>query len=428
MPVSQVPAAFARQRSKEKVSLAVRPLRVVVVDEELPYPLTSGKRIRTLNLLLRLADRHQITYLCHRNVDPQEARQAAEYLRDHGIETVVVDQPLARKSGALFYARLAANLFSPLPYSVASHNSHALRAAIREYARRHEVDLWHCEWTPYAAPLSAVMAGRRLVMAHNIESMIWQRYHQTEANPLKRWYIKRQWRKFEWFERRAFAEATRLVAVSAEDAAIARERFGAPRVSVVDNGVDTSYFQPQSLAREPNRLLFLGSLDWRPNQDAVRVLLEGIFPAVAAQESSARLDIVGRNPPAWLISQAGNHSAVELHANVPDVRPFIARSGMMAVPLRIGGGSRLKILEALACEMPVVSTKVGAEGLCLVPGRDLAIVDRVGDMPRALVECIRHPRTAREMARHGRQVVLARYDWDALADQLEGIWLECAKQ
>src|SRR5438876_5716702 len=96
---------------------ATRPLRVAVVDEELPYPLTSGKRIRTLNLLLRLAPRHRITYLCHRNADAREAREAAAFLEKHDIETVVVDRSVPSKSGPLFYARLAANLLSPLPYS-----------------------------------------------------------------------------------------------------------------------------------------------------------------------------------------------------------------------------------------------------------------------------------------------------------------------
>src|SRR5947209_20352493 len=95
-----------------------RPLRVTIVDEELPYPPTSGKRIRTLNLLLRLARRHRLTYLCHRNADPEEARVAAAYLADHGVHTVVVDRVVPPRSGVRFYARLAANLLSPLPYSV----------------------------------------------------------------------------------------------------------------------------------------------------------------------------------------------------------------------------------------------------------------------------------------------------------------------
>ena len=133
-----------------------RALRVAIVDEELPYPPTSGKRIRTLNLTLRLARRHKLTYLCHRNADAGEAQRAAAFFAENGIETVVVDRAVPPKSGPGFYARLAANLFSPLPYSVASHTSPGLRAALRNHAATHCVDLWHCEWTPYAEALRAV--------------------------------------------------------------------------------------------------------------------------------------------------------------------------------------------------------------------------------------------------------------------------------
>src|SRR5262245_58486232 len=167
-----------------------RPLHVVLVDEELPYPPLSGKRIRTLNLTLRLARRHRLTYLCHRNADPDEARAAAAFFRANGIETVVVDRAVPPKSGPAFFARLAANLLSPLPYSVASHQSRAMRRAVRRYAASHPVDLWHCEWTPYFQALRALPGGRRVVMAHNVESLIWQRYHETETGRLKRWYIR----------------------------------------------------------------------------------------------------------------------------------------------------------------------------------------------------------------------------------------------
>src|SRR5262245_22050989 len=188
-----------------------RRLNVAIVDEELPYPPTSGKRIRTLNLTVRLARRHDITYICHRNNDEQEARRAAAFFAGHGIATVVVDRPVPAKSGPAFYARLAANLFSPLPYSVATHASNALQSALCAHAATHPVDLWHCEWTPYAEVLRGVPGGRRLVIAHNVESVIWRRYHETETNPLKRWYIGRQWRKYERFERRVLGEADRTV-------------------------------------------------------------------------------------------------------------------------------------------------------------------------------------------------------------------------
>src|SRR5262249_15890583 len=162
------------------------------------------------------------------------------FLRDQGICTVVVDRAVPPKSGPAFYARLAANLFSPLPYAVATHTSPALCRAIAEHAASNRIDLWQCEWTPYAEALPLLQGVRWLVVAHNVESLIWQRYHETESNLLKRWYIGRQWRKFLRFERWALGAATCAVAVSSEDAARMRDGFRATRVAVVDNGVDTS--------------------------------------------------------------------------------------------------------------------------------------------------------------------------------------------
>src|SRR5438132_9535280 len=137
-------------------------LRVVIVDEELPYPPTSGKRVRTLNLTLRLAQRHQVTYVCHRNADRQEAQRAAIYFAEHGIACVVVDHVVPRKSGPAFYFRLAANLASPLPYSVASHRSAAMRKALQELAANRPIDLLHCEWTPYAQAVEGLSRKSRI--------------------------------------------------------------------------------------------------------------------------------------------------------------------------------------------------------------------------------------------------------------------------
>src|SRR5205085_461764 len=142
--------------------------------------------------------------------------------RQLGIETVIVDRSVPGKSGPLFYARLAGNLLSPLPYSVASHSSPALADAARRFAAKNRVDVWHCEWTPYAQVLRDAF-GPRLnsmrwsIMAHNVESLIWQRYVETEANPMKRWYIKKQLDKFEAFEKWAYTKASVAVAVSEDD-------------------------------------------------------------------------------------------------------------------------------------------------------------------------------------------------------------------
>jgi glycosyltransferase involved in cell wall biosynthesis len=404
---------------------ATHRLHVVVVDEELPYPLLSGKRLRTMGLLTRLARRHHLTYVCHRNADAEEARLAVAQFADWGIRTVVVDRPPPRKSGLGFYTRLGMNLFSPLPYSVASHTSPALVQALRRIAAEQPVDLWHVEWTPYAQSLVHI-PGRRLVMAHNVESVIWQRYCETETNPLKRWYIAQQWRKMLRFERTILRDATLTVAVSDLDAERFRNDLAVPRVEVVDNGVDTRFFHPDDTPRRPEVLLFLGSLEWRPNLDGVRQLLDVVFPAVRSRVPEAELWLVGRNPPAWL-AQAAQQPGVRLHATVPDVRPYLRQAGQLVVPLRVGGGSRLKILEALACATPVISTRVGAEGLHLQPGRHLVQVESMDEMADAIVQSIHDSKYAQSLAECGRQQVLRLYDWDSLADRLDQLWLRCAR-
>jgi glycosyltransferase involved in cell wall biosynthesis len=411
----------------------VRPLNIAVLDEELPFPLTSGKRIRTFNLLSRLADRHRITILCHRNPDRREALDAEDAFRERGIETIVVDRAVPSKSGAGFYARLAGNLLSPLPYSVATHTSPALALAIRQHAEANPVDVWHCEWTPYAEVLRNAL-GNELddtpwtVMAHNVESLIWQRYCEADNNRVRRWYVRQQWRKFERFEQWAYSAATQAIAVSADDAKLMRDQFGATRTAVVENGVDVAYFQPQhDVERDPSRLLFLGSLDWRPNLDAVDILLNDIFPKVRERVPNATLSLVGRRPPQWLKERAASIPGVRVFADVPDVRPFLATCGMLVVPLRIGGGSRLKILEALAMETPVVSTRVGAEGLTLTPERDLIVTETPAEMTTRILEAIYRPAELQETAESGRRRVLARYSWAPLAEKLESIWHSAAR-
>jgi glycosyltransferase involved in cell wall biosynthesis len=309
---------------------------------------------------------------------------------------------------------------------VVTHTSPALVQALHDHAERRPVDLWHCEWTPYAQAVRGLRGAPRLVMAHNVESVIWQRYYETERNPLKWWYIGRQWKKYRAFEREIAGEMDQVVAVSDVDAQRLRDDFGAGRVDVVENGVDTTYFRPTAARRLPGRLLFLGSLDWRPNLDGVTQMLDVVFPAVRAAEPGASLRLVGRNPPAWLRRRVAATPGVELFADVPDVRPFLAECSAMVVPLRVGGGSRLKILEALATATPVVSTAVGAEGLHLEPGRHLTVSAGIADLAGAIYAALRYPEGAQRQAERGREAVLRRYDWDVLADQLERVWLDCS--
>ncbi len=396
-------------------------MHVAIIDGDVSYPATSGKRLRTLNLMLQVAKRHRITYVGRCAAESEEARVAPPFLRERGIEPILVHHPVAQKSGLAFYTRLAANLFAAHPYSVASHQSEPMRRAIADLASQQRVDVWQLEWSAYLPMIAHETAGPRVLIAHNVDTLIWRRYYGTERNFLKKAFLKTQWLKFRRFEEYAFRAATRVVAVSENDARLIREQFGQPNVDVVDNGIDRDFFESVTGQRDPARILFLGALDWRPNLDAVGLLLDKIFPRVRAQEPTATLAIVGRHPPAGLIERARQTPGVGLLADVPDVRPFLGGSGVMAVPLRIGGGSRLKILEALACGLPVVSTQVGAEGLLLTPGVDYVQAEEDA-MADALVNAIRNPGKMQALAQHGRRIVLDTYDWSVLAQKLERAW------
>ena len=401
-------------------------MNVVILDGDVSYPPTSGKRLRTLHLMLGLASRHHITYIARGNGDAVANEQARGYLADKGIDARIIDAPVARKKGVGFYARLLVNLFAGTPYSVTSHSSDAIRRAVHEFAAKNVVDLWQVEWSGYLYALRGLekpLHEMPIVMqAHNVDALIWQRYHEAERNVFKRMYIAEQWRKFHRFEADAFRAVRRVVAVSAEDAALARRWYGVDNVDVVDNGVDVSYFCNVRPREGSRSILYLGALDWRPNLDALDLLLGEIFPNVHRRLPDARLVIVGRNPPPSLRRRVEALPGVELHADVPDVRPFMESSAVMAVPLRIGGGSRLKILESLAAGLPVVSTRVGAEGLAIRPGQDYTLADTPVEMADRLVECLTSPAPYRRQAEQGRDIVASRYDWSTLADRLDRVW------
>lgn len=397
-------------------------MHIAVVDEWLPFPIDNGKKLRSYHLIAPLAREHSITYVCPRGSDSQRDKLAEEAVRDCGMTVRWVDRPVPPNSGALFAPRLAANLLSAYPYSVQRHRSAPMRRVVAKLDSEEHVDLWHAEWTPYVHNLHSFVKTPWVIDAHNIESLIWQRYAEVELNPLKAWYIRQQCQKFEEFERQAFHDARCVITTTACDAELARTRFGAQRVEVVSNGVDLSKFECVSEGRDRYELLFLGSLAWRPNLEAVQQLLDRIFPEILAAEPKAKLTIVGLEPPAWLSSRVAAMSRVSLHGSVPDVRPYLHRCGALLVPLSIGGGSRIKILEALASGCPVIATSIGAEGLDLQRDVDYIHVDALDAFAATTISAIGNYSSLARTATVGNRVVRRLYGWDQLSRRLSAIW------
>lgn len=279
-------------------------MHAIIVDEELPYPPTSGKPLRILNLLVHLAQRHQITFIAHRRTESRIDDEAVSTLEAKDIECVLVDRtiPVAdrEQGGIRFYSRLAVNLFAGVPYSVQWNKCENLKQAVRDFLSRNRVDLLQCEWAPYATAIWDIKNVPWVMMAHDVQSIIWQRFRDTEDNWLKRQYIELQRKKYLNFEQQVFSRATLTITVTEKDAQRAKAMFAARCTAVVENGVDVSCYQDEALRRSVGRrraseVLFLGNLKWRPNLDAVKLLLDEIFPHVLKSEPAARLCVVGPN-------------------------------------------------------------------------------------------------------------------------------------
>jgi glycosyltransferase involved in cell wall biosynthesis len=395
-------------------------LKVLVLDEEIPFPLNSGKRIRTWNLLRNLCRQHSITFLCYGTPENPGLPQ----LESLGIRVVLVT-PLPPSNSSRFYAGALANLVSLWPYSVSRHHTRNFTRAIRSLIAKEPFDLVHCEWTPYASYITAVGRLPVLIMAHNIETTVWRRRAQHAPNLPERVFMASQAWKMARFEKRSFARAAHVAVVTEEEAQTARQ-WGARAVSLVSNGVDTEYLQPTGEAPEPDSLLFLGSLDWQPNRDALLYLLREILPKIQAANPRAKLRVVGRQPATKLREQVEDLSGVEWVGEVPDIRPHFARAIAVLVPLRIGGGSRIKILESMSMGKAVVATRIGAEGLDVVPGVHCLIADSPADFSRGVVQLLDNPERAAELGRNGRELVLRQYDWSRVAKILEQAWIETA--
>jgi sugar transferase (PEP-CTERM/EpsH1 system associated) len=387
-------------------------MRVLVLDEEFPYPTNSGKRTRSFNLYKRLAAQFHIRYIAYGERDSA----AANALRSVDIEPVAVSARVPSKQGLGFYLRLLANFLSPQPYIVTSHYSRVYREAVRENLTQFQPHLLLCEWTPYVLYARGHLSIKKMLSTHNVEADIWQRYYENERNRFRRWYIGRQWRKVERFEHAALNWVDGALAVSEQDRARLVHRCPGLRTALIPNGVDLDYFRPTPQPATRRHLVFTGSMDWRPNQDAARYFVRDILPLLRKARPDLECAFVGRDPPAD-IRELAMVPGVHITGTVEDVRPYVERAAVYVVPLRIGGGSRLKILEAMAMGRAVVSTTVGAEGLDVVHDRHLMLANDPSGFAASVLRLLDDPDMCMRLAAAGRHIVEQRYGWSALADQ-----------
>jgi sugar transferase (PEP-CTERM/EpsH1 system associated) len=401
-------------------------VRILWLKTELLHPVDKGGKIRTYQMLKALKSQHQITYLTLD--DGTAAADARERAAEYCHELVTVPHRAAEKFSTGFYVELARNLASSLPYAVRKYESDAMRRAIVERADAGTCDLVVCDFLAPSINVPGELPVGTVLFQHNVEAMIWRRHAEVQQGLLKRAYLRREWRLMRRFEARACRRFDRVVAVSPDDRETMRREYGVQTVADVPTGVDVEFFRPDPHVRpSPDNLVFTGSMDWLPNQDAMSFFVNEVMPLVARARPNVTLTIVGRNPSEHLLDLARRNPAVTVTGRVDDVRPYIARAAVYVVPIRIGGGTRLKIYEAMAMERPIVSTRVGAEGLPVEDGRNMLLADSAGAFAGAVVSLLSNPEEARAIAEYAARQVREGHGWDGVAARFAEICEEAVR-
>ncbi|RPI13526.1 MAG: glycosyltransferase, partial [Acidobacteriales bacterium] len=323
-----------------------------------------------------------------------------------------------------FAGQLAAGLFSPLPVAIERYRSPELERLLARLLREGGYDSVVCDFL--AATASMPDLGRAVLLQHNVETVIWRRLAQHARNPLARFYLGMQAERMFRYERDTCRACRRVVAVSPSDAGLVRSLFGVSDVPDVPTGVDVDYFTPPPAAEPVSDLVFLGSMDWLPNIDGVRHFCSEILPLIRRRLARCSLAIAGRMPTPEIRALAERDPLVRVTGTVADIRPYLWGSAVSVVPLRIGGGTRLKIYESMAAGVPVVSTSVGAEGLVYQDGRNILIADDPSAFAGACIELLQDASRRRDMAAAALQMVAAQFSWERVAVRLEQILLEAA--
>ena len=395
-------------------------MEILWLKTELLHPVDKGGKIRTYEMLKRIKDQ---AYVCYLTLDDGSAAADAQAkATEYCHELIAIPHRHLAKFTPRFYLDVGVSVFSSTPYALQKYASTAMQEAVVRQSRRTPFDLIVCDFLTPSINMPRTLPCKAVLFQHNVEAMIWKRHYEVQRNPLKRAYLRSQWIKMQKYEKTACQRFDYIIGVSKEDCGIIREDYGVDKVADVPTGVDTEFFKPDLTSDgHPNSLVFTGSMDWLPNEDAIHYFVSEILPRVRQNVPNVTLAIVGRNPSERLVELARRDPSIVVTGRVDDVRPYVQNAAAYIVPIRIGGGTRIKIYEAMAMERPVVSTPVGAEGLPVRDGVDILLAGSADGFADAVVKLLTNRAFARELGRRAGTTVRQGFGWDAAADRFLAI-------
>jgi sugar transferase (PEP-CTERM/EpsH1 system associated) len=379
-------------------------------------PPDTGGKIRSYQILKQLARKHEITLFTFYPEHSGDVHPAGHTIFS---KVLCVPLPLPPRRSLREYARYARMLLAGRPFTIDKYFYPEVRRRYAGLLQSSKFDLIVCDFVFPAPLIDWQTPPPKILFTHNVEAQVWARHAKIAANPLVKLACRLESRALERAERRYVQLADYVLAVSENDRAAFAPYAAPTRLAVIPTGVDTEYFQPSPVPEQPYTLVFTGSMDWMPNEDAVAYFAEKILPLIRREVPQAAFWAVGRRPPRRL--QALASESVMVTGAVDDIRPYLAKAALCVVPLRSGSGTRIKIFEAMAMGKAVVSTSLGAEGLPVRDGENIVLADDPPAFARQVIGLLRDPQRCRQLGRAARKLVEENYGWPAVAACFDSI-------
>jgi glycosyltransferase involved in cell wall biosynthesis len=380
------------------------------------WPPTSGGRTRSLQIISELSRRHAVTVVTT-HADGDDPDGLVAHLA--GCERVVsFPYHVPKRGSARFPSTVARSWLSRDPVDLWKWRMPAVRECANGLVDAGRVDVCVADFLFAFANVPLDRGVPTVLFEHNVEYLIWKRLCDLETAAWRRALLEVEWRKLRAREAAACRACDVTIAVSEDDRDRLLALAPAAEITWIPTGVDTNYFTTTAGGERPAHVVFSGSMDWHPNEDAVRYFINDILPLVRAEVPAVTFSVVGRNPSPEL-GAAAAAAGVEVTGTLDDIRPSIAEAALCVVPLRAGSGTRLKIFEALAMGKAVVSTTVGAEGLAIESGRHYVAADGAQNFARAVIALLNDPVRRRAIGAAGRQLVERKYSWAQVARPFE---------
>jgi sugar transferase (PEP-CTERM/EpsH1 system associated) len=376
-------------------------------------PPDTGGKIRSYNILRQLARQNSVTFFSFYAEHHPDMHAELKHMFDR-----VVMMPL-RISAPKSVAEMrddGIRHFSSEPYGITKYCRPEVRRGLLALLDQQSYDVILCDFIAAAGVIPWNCSTPKVIFTHNVEATIWRRHYEVATNILWKTISWLEWRKMEGAERRYLRLADLVLTVSGTDRDAFASLLDPEKLTVIPTGVDVDYFQPTPGEEPENSLVFTGSMDWLPNEDAIFYFADAILPLIKHRFPDVSLKVVGRNPSRKLQALAGSEKSIELTGWVKDIRPFLVRAAVCIVPLRIGGGTRLKIFEAMAMGKAVVSTSVGAEGLAVQSGENILLADTPNDFAESVIALLTNPKRRQQLGTAARTMVQENYSWTRVAE------------